>query len=60
VSVLAQGAVWPDRVRPLRRVEFEALVAQGLLDNSKIESSKSIASRRPDDTLRSSAPMSAA
>jgi Uma2 family endonuclease len=37
VSVLAQRAVWPDRVRPLRRVEYEALVAQGLLDNSSVE-----------------------
>ena len=32
VRVLAQRAVWPDRVRPLRRVEYEALVAQGLLE----------------------------
>jgi Uma2 family endonuclease len=37
VRVLAQRAVWPDRVRPLRRVEYEALVAQGLLDNSSVE-----------------------
>jgi Uma2 family endonuclease len=36
-SVLAERAVSPDRVRPLRRIEYEALVAQGLLDDSRIE-----------------------
>lgn len=35
--VLAQRAVSPDRVRPLRRIEYEALVEQGLLDDSRVE-----------------------
>jgi Uma2 family endonuclease len=35
--VLPQRAVSPDRVRPLRRIEYEALVGQGLLDDSNVE-----------------------
>jgi Uma2 family endonuclease len=36
-KVLAQGAVWPDRIRPLRRIEYESLVERGLLDDSRVE-----------------------
>lgn len=36
-NVLAQRAVWPDRIRPLRRVEYESLVERGLLDESRVE-----------------------
>jgi len=35
--VLAQHDVWPDRIRPLRRVEYESLVDRGLLDDSRVE-----------------------
>jgi Uma2 family endonuclease len=35
--MLAQSAVWPDRIRPLRRVEFDRLVESGLLDDSRVE-----------------------
>jgi Uma2 family endonuclease len=35
--VLAQRLVWPDRIRPLRRVQYEALVEQGLFDDSRVE-----------------------
>jgi Uma2 family endonuclease len=36
-ALLAERAVRPDRVRPLRRVEYESLVEQGLLDDSRVE-----------------------
>jgi Uma2 family endonuclease len=35
--VLAQRDVWPDRIRPLRRIEYESLVEQGLMDDSRVE-----------------------
>jgi Uma2 family endonuclease len=35
--VLAQRAVWPDKIRPLRRIEYESLVEQGLLADSRVE-----------------------
>lgn len=35
--MLAQRDVWPERIRPLRRVEFEALVDRGLLADSRVE-----------------------
>jgi Uma2 family endonuclease len=35
--VLAQRDVWPERIRPLRRVEYDALVRQGLLDDARVE-----------------------
>jgi Uma2 family endonuclease len=35
--VLAQRAVWPDRIRPLRRIEYESLVERGLLADSRVE-----------------------
>jgi Uma2 family endonuclease len=35
--VLAQRDVLPDRIRPLRRVEYEFLVTEGLLDDSRVE-----------------------
>jgi Uma2 family endonuclease len=35
--VLAQRHVLPDRIRPLRRIEYESLVTQGLLDDARIE-----------------------
>jgi Uma2 family endonuclease len=35
--VLAQQDVWPERIRPLRRVEYDALVSQGLLAESRVE-----------------------
>lgn len=37
VRVLAQRNVWPDRIRPLRRIEYESLVERGLLDDSRVE-----------------------
>jgi Uma2 family endonuclease len=36
-EVLAQQQVAPERIRPLRRVEYEALVEQGLLKDSRVE-----------------------
>lgn len=35
--VLAQRDVWPDRIRPLRRAEYDSLVARGLLDDTRVE-----------------------
>jgi len=35
--VLAQRDVWPDRIRPLRRIEYESLVERGLLADSRVE-----------------------
>jgi Uma2 family endonuclease len=35
--MLAQSAVWPDRIRPLKRVEYDRLVESGLLDDSRVE-----------------------
>jgi Uma2 family endonuclease len=35
--VLAQRDVWPERIRPLRRVEYDALIEQGLLEDSRVE-----------------------
>jgi Uma2 family endonuclease len=35
--VLPQSAVWPDRIRPLRRIDYESLVAHGLLDDARVE-----------------------
>ena len=35
--MLAQREVWPDRIRPLRRIEYESLVEQGLLADSRVE-----------------------
>jgi Uma2 family endonuclease len=35
--VLAHQDVWPERIRPLRRVEYDALVQQGLLADSRVE-----------------------
>jgi Uma2 family endonuclease len=35
--VLAQRHVWPDRIRPLRRVEYDTLVAAGLLEDCRVE-----------------------
>lgn len=35
--MLAQREVWPDRIRPLRRIEYESLVERGLLDDSRVE-----------------------
>lgn len=35
--MLAQQQVLPDRIRPLRRVEYDALVERGLLDDSRVE-----------------------
>lgn len=35
--VLAQREVWPDRIRPLRRIEYESLVERGLLADSRVE-----------------------
>ena len=35
--MLAQHDVRPDRIRPLRRVEYEALVREGLLAESRVE-----------------------
>ena len=37
VEVLAERAVRPDRIRPLRRVEYESLVERGLLDDTRVE-----------------------
>jgi Uma2 family endonuclease len=37
VTVLAERDVRPDRIRPLRRVDYEALVERGLLDDSRVE-----------------------
>jgi Uma2 family endonuclease len=36
-AVLAQRDVLPDRIRPLRRIEYESLVEQGLLEDSRVE-----------------------
>lgn len=36
-EVLARSAVLPDRIRPLRRVEYEVLVNQGALDDARVE-----------------------
>jgi Uma2 family endonuclease len=35
--VLAQREVSPDRIRPLRRIEYECLVTEGLFDDARIE-----------------------
>jgi Uma2 family endonuclease len=35
--MLAQREVAPDRIRPLRRVEYDQLVESGLLDDSRVE-----------------------
>lgn len=35
--MLAQRDVWPDRIRPLRRIEYESLVERGLLADSRVE-----------------------
>lgn len=35
--MLAQRDVWPERIRPLKRVEYDALVSQGLLEESRVE-----------------------
>jgi Uma2 family endonuclease len=35
--MLAPSAVWPDRIRPLKRVEYDRLVESGLLDESRVE-----------------------
>jgi Uma2 family endonuclease len=35
--VVAQRHVWPDRIRPLRRVEYDTLVAAGLLEDCRVE-----------------------
>lgn len=35
--MLAQREVWPDRIRPLRRVEYDALVTSGLLADARVE-----------------------
>jgi Uma2 family endonuclease len=35
--VLAHRDVWPDRIRPLRRIEYESLVERGLLADSRVE-----------------------
>lgn len=35
--MLAQEEVWPDRIRPLKRVEFDSLVESGLLADSRVE-----------------------
>jgi Uma2 family endonuclease len=35
--VLAQEDVAPERIRPLRRVEYEALVEQGMLADARVE-----------------------
>jgi Uma2 family endonuclease len=35
--VLTQSAVWPDRIRPLRRIDYESLVAHGLFDDARVE-----------------------
>lgn len=35
--MLAQREVWPDRIRPLRRIEYESLVEHGLLTDSRVE-----------------------
>ena len=35
--VLAQREVWPDRIRPLRRVEYDSLVESGLLADDRVE-----------------------
>jgi Uma2 family endonuclease len=35
--VLAQRDVWPERIRPLRRVEYDALVERGLLADARVE-----------------------
>jgi Uma2 family endonuclease len=37
VPVLAQRDVWPDRIRPLKRVEFDSLVESGLLADARVE-----------------------
>ena len=36
-GVLAQREVWPDRIRPLRRVEYDSLVESGLLADDRVE-----------------------
>jgi Uma2 family endonuclease len=36
-EMLAQRDVWPDRIRPLRRIEYESLVEKGLLDDTRVE-----------------------
>ncbi len=35
--MLAQREVWPDRIRPLKRVEFDSLVESGLLADTRVE-----------------------
>lgn len=35
--MLAARDVWPERIRPLRRVEYEALVERGLFQESRVE-----------------------
>lgn len=35
--MLAQQQVVPDRIRPLRRIEYETLVERGLFENSRVE-----------------------
>lgn len=35
--MLAQRDVWPERIRPLRRVEYDSLVEGGLLADSRVE-----------------------
>lgn len=35
--MLAQPDVWPERIRPLRRVEYDAIVERGFLADSRVE-----------------------
>jgi Uma2 family endonuclease len=35
--VLAQRDVWPERIRPLKRVEYDSLVEAGLLSDARVE-----------------------
>jgi Uma2 family endonuclease len=36
-QVMARTAVLPDRIRPLRRVEYDVLVDQGVFDDARVE-----------------------
>lgn len=35
--MLAAREIWPDRIRPLKRVEYDRLVESGLLEESRVE-----------------------
>lgn len=35
--MLAQRDVWPERIRPLRRVEYDVLIERGLLADTRVE-----------------------